>query len=231
MRFFTTIAVAVLAAVASADKYANPFNIPVTGYTFKVGQPTTLSWAPTTSGTVTLYLQWGAVTTAGSGITIASGLENDGSYTWHVPSDLAAQPDYTIEIVSDEDSDDYNFLHRFTVEGATVSAPSFTASSTTTSSTSTETSTSTTETTSTSVVSTTSSSTLTTATSTTTPASTPASTSVTETSTSAAESSPAASTSASATETAQDSVPTTNAGVAKRVSGGMLALVAGAFML
>jgi hypothetical protein len=71
MRFFTTLAVAVLAAVASANSKANPFNIPTTGYTFKVGKPTTLSWDPTTTGTVTLYLQWGAVTTAGSGTIIA----------------------------------------------------------------------------------------------------------------------------------------------------------------
>ncbi|KAJ5563665.1 Cell wall beta-glucan synthesis [Penicillium sp. DV-2018c] len=116
MRFFNTLAVAVLAAVAYADNKANPFNIPTNGYTFKVGEPTTLNWQPTTTGTVTLYLQWGAVTTAGSGTVIASGLDNDGSYTWDVPSKLEAQPDYTIKIVSDNDSDDYNFLGRFTVE-------------------------------------------------------------------------------------------------------------------
>ena len=72
MRFFTTLAVAAMAVVASADNKANPFNIPTDGYTFKTGEPTTLSWDPTTTGTVSLYLQWGAVTTSNSGTPIAS---------------------------------------------------------------------------------------------------------------------------------------------------------------
>lgn len=71
MRFFTSFAVAALAAVAAANSKANPFNIPTDGYTFKVGEPTTFTWKPTTSGTVTLRLQWGAVTTATSGTAIA----------------------------------------------------------------------------------------------------------------------------------------------------------------
>ncbi|OQE44257.1 hypothetical protein PENCOP_c002G08729 [Penicillium coprophilum] len=225
MRFYISLAVAAMAAVVSADSKANPFSIPVDGYTFKTGEPTALKWEPTTDGTVSLILQWGAVMTGNSGTVIASNLDNDGSYTWDVPSSLAAQPDYTIKIVSDEDSDDYNYIGRFTVEGSTVSVSSSSASSTTESSTESSTkatrTTTSEETTSTSVK-TTSSPTMTTA------SSTVASTSATETSESAS------STSASASESAsQSAVPTTNtgAGVVNRVSGGMLALVAGAFML
>src|SRR3954471_16448846 len=124
MRFFTSFAVAALAAIASASSTDNSFNIPTNGYTFKVGESTTLTWTPSTSGTVTLRLQWGAVTTANSGTVIASNIANDGSYTWEVPSNLAAQPDYTIEIISDNNDNDYNFLPRFTVEGSTVSVSS-----------------------------------------------------------------------------------------------------------
>ncbi|KAJ5782832.1 hypothetical protein N7457_004606 [Penicillium paradoxum] len=242
MRFFTSFAVAALAAIASADSKANPFKIPIEGYTFKVGEPTTLSWQPTTSGTVSLYLKWGAVTTAASGTAIATGITNDGSFTWEVPSSLAAQPDYTIEIVSDTDANDYNFIGRFTVEGSTVSVSSSSSSSTSASSTSTESSTSvsatqTTESSSSISASTTSTSTSTptTLTTATTASSTPSSSSATKTSTTET-SSTAISTSASASSSATPSetpnaVPTTNAGIATRVSGGMLALVAGAFML
>ncbi|CAI7652485.1 unnamed protein product [Penicillium glandicola] len=219
-----------MAAVAAASNTANPFSIPTDGYTFTVGEATTLKWEPTTDGTISLILQWGAVLTGDSGTVIASDIDNDGSYTWDVPSTLAAEPDYTIKIVSDEDSDDYNYLGRFTVEGATVSVTTTTATSTTASSTSTKSSTSTTAT---STESTSSSSattaSATTATTLTTASSTAASTSATETSES---SSTASSTSTSASSSAsQSAVPTTNAGLVNRVSGGMLALVAGAMML
>ncbi|KGO63831.1 Cell wall beta-glucan synthesis [Penicillium italicum] len=243
MRFFFSLAVAAMAAVASADNKANPFSIPTDGYTFTVGKPTALKWQPTTPGTVSLILQWGAVLSGNTGTVIAANLDNDGSYTWDVPSKLAAEPDYTIKIVSDSDSNDFNYIGRFTVDGSTVSVSSSSASSSTsaTSSSSTDSSTSATGTT-TSGTSTSSSSAITTTGSTTgfttgsttltTASSTVASTSVSATETSET-SSTAASTSTSATSSAatQSAVPTTNAGIANRVSGGMLALVAGALML
>ncbi|KAJ6184393.1 hypothetical protein N7519_005694 [Penicillium mononematosum] len=227
MRFFMSLAVAAMAAVASANNMANPFSIPTEGYTFK----------PTTGGTVSLILQWGAVMTGNSGTVIASSIPNDGSYTWDVPSNLAAQPDYTIRIVSDDDSNNYNYIGRFTVEGSSVSVSSSSASSTaasTSTESSTESSTSATSTT-TSEKSTSSSSDITSsATTMTTASSTVASTSAsaTETSESSSAASSSASASASASSSAsQTAVPTTNAGIANRVSGGMLALVAGALML
>ncbi|KAJ6078775.1 hypothetical protein N7467_008528 [Penicillium canescens] len=230
MRFFTSFAVAALAAIASASSKDNSFNIPTNGYTFKVGESTTLTWTPSTSGTVTLRLQWGAVTTANSGSVIASNIANDGSYTWDVPSNLAAQPDYTIEIISDDNDNDYNFLPRFTVEGSTVSVSTSTASKT--SSTSSESTSSATPTTtmttsdSSSSASTSSQTTMATSSS---AASTSAST--TDSSSSSTASSTSASSSAASSSASQSAVPTTNAGVANRVSGGLLAVVAGAIAM
>ncbi|KAE8141440.1 Ser-Thr-rich glycosyl-phosphatidyl-inositol-anchored membrane family-domain-containing protein [Aspergillus pseudotamarii] len=104
MRSVFYLTLSALASLAAAATGANPFNIPSEGYSFETGEPTTLTWEPTTSGTVTLKLQWGAVMTANSGTTIAKNIANSGSFTWTPPANLAAKPDYTIEIFNDDDT-------------------------------------------------------------------------------------------------------------------------------
>jgi hypothetical protein len=64
------LALSAFAALVAAQD--NAFNNPSSGYSFTAGQPTTLTWTPSTKGTVSLQLQWGPVTTADQGITIAS---------------------------------------------------------------------------------------------------------------------------------------------------------------
>jgi hypothetical protein len=72
MRTFITIAAALFAGVASAtNSQANAFKNPSGGYTFTAGEPTTLSWNADAGTTVTLRLQYGAVSTANSGTIIA----------------------------------------------------------------------------------------------------------------------------------------------------------------
>ncbi|KAJ5166582.1 cell wall protein [Penicillium canariense] len=220
MRTFITLATALFATAVSANSKANAFSNPAGGYVFTVGEATTLVWNADSGSTVTLRLQYGDVTTANSGAVIASGIANDGSYTWQVPSDLAYESDYTIEIIDDQDTSNYNFLPRFTVAGATASATATTASSTSMSTATTVSSTST---------STTSASTSSTPTTmTTTSSSSSASSSSTASTTKSTSTS--ASTSASSTASAT-SVPSSNSGMVNRVSGGMLAVVAGAAIL
>ncbi|KAK1139100.1 hypothetical protein N8T08_001286 [Aspergillus melleus] len=246
--FLTLSAIATLAAAASEK--ANPFNIPKDGYSFKTGEPTTLTWAPTTEGTVTLRLQWGGVLTPNSGTAIAKSISNSGSFTWTPPSDLAAQPDYTVEIISDDDTSEVNYLPRFVVAGATVHTTKSSTTSTASATTSTEASTTTSseeKTTSTSSASKTNTktetpTTLSTATSTGTGSSSATGTgsgsgegSSTSTGSSTGSSSAAASTtsgqasstnSASASASASETtVPNSNAGTTTRVSGAMMALV------
>ncbi|OGM40215.1 GPI anchored protein [Aspergillus bombycis] len=236
--YLTLSAMASLAAAATGG--ANPFNIPSEGYSFETGEPTTLSWKPTTSGTVSLKLQWGAVMTANTGTTIAKNIANSGSYTWTPPANLAAQPDYTIEIFNDDDTSEVNYLPRFTVAGATAAA-STTASSTTTAETTSATESSATETTTNTKSATETLTTLTKATASTASAtasgtnteSTSASASATGTSTSTSTGSASTSTEASSTtsasaSTSTTSVPNVNGGMVNRVSGGMLAIVLGA---
>lgn len=71
MRAFTTIVAALFAAVAYADNKANAFYNPSGGYQFTAGEPTTLTWKADAGTTVTLRLQYGAVTTSNSGEVIA----------------------------------------------------------------------------------------------------------------------------------------------------------------
>ncbi|KAJ5825751.1 cell wall protein [Penicillium riverlandense] len=220
MRAVISIATALFAALATAQSSDNSFNNPAGGYTFTAGQTTTLTWKADTPGTVSLRLQQaGGVTTADSGVAIASNIANSGTYSWSVPADLIPGQQYTIEIIDDADENDYNFLPKFTVAGATGAASSTPASS---SSSPTSTSASTTSTSSsTASTSATTHTTHTTHTTMSTMSTATTGSSHTSTKSSISES-------ASMTPS-QSSVPTTNAGVANRVSGGMLAAAIGAF--
>lgn len=73
MRASLSLAItALLAAVAAASSTRfNQFLNPPGGYTFTAGQPTALSWQANTPGSVSLYLEWGQVTTPSSGMLIA----------------------------------------------------------------------------------------------------------------------------------------------------------------
>ncbi|KAJ5577834.1 uncharacterized protein N7459_006798 [Penicillium hispanicum] len=231
MRAFIYLAAAAYAGLTAASSTANAFNNPPGGYSFTAGQATTLKWTPSTSGTVSLRLQSDEVSTLMSGTAIASDVDNSGSYTWNVPTDLVANQEYTIEIIDDNDASNYNFLPRFTVTGATASASSNVASSTSSAESTTSTaSTSTSSASTTTSTSTSTSSTGTTSTPTTltTATRTSSSSSSTASTTSSASSSSSSSSSATASQTA---VPTSNAGMINRVSGGMLAVVAGAIAL
>ena len=72
MRSFMYMAVSAFAAFAAAQSNDNPFNVPNEGYDFTAGEPTTVTWDPTTDGTITLKLQIGTDITPESGIVIAS---------------------------------------------------------------------------------------------------------------------------------------------------------------
>ncbi|CEL08283.1 Ser-Thr-rich glycosyl-phosphatidyl-inositol-anchored membrane family-domain-containing protein [Aspergillus pseudodeflectus] len=226
MRSVFFLALSAVATLVAARE--NPFNIPSSGYEFTAGEPTTLSWDPTTEGTVTLRLQWGDAFTSSTGETIVSGIPNSGSYTWSVPDEIADRDDYSVEIVSDTDPSTSNYLPRFSIAGAEE----------VTSTTTTETSTTTTETSTTSTTSTRTTTTSTTTTETTetteTPTPTPSPTSSTSSTTLTTTTTTESSTSESATPTPTE-VPSVNdddnAGMSNRVSGSMLALALGVIAL
>ncbi|BCS03814.1 GPI anchored serine-threonine rich family protein [Aspergillus luchuensis] len=224
MRSVFYLALSAIASLAAASD--NPFNVPEGGYTFTAGSPTTLTWDPTTNGTVTLRLQWGAVFTTTTGDLIAGSIDNSGSYSWTPSADLAARSDYTVEIIDDDNTDDVNYTPRFSVSGATGAVTTSTASSTTSSASSTSSSTDQTSTVSATTLSTTTSS-ASSSTSTTTAAS---NSTVSATSSKTASSS-SSNTASSSAATASVTTVSTNAGMANQVSIGMMALVFGAVAL
>lgn len=228
MRSVFFLALGAIATLAAARD--NAFNIPKDGYEFTAGESTTLKWAPSTQGTVTLKLQHGEAFDSSTGTTIASSIANSGSYTWSVPKDIADHGDYTVEIVSDSDPDSSNYLPQFSVQGASESATTASESATptpettTTETSSTSTDTTTTTETSTTTESSSSASPTPTSTSSESPSETPTSSTSTESSSTSAEASESPSSSSSSVPSVDDG---DNAGMANRVSGGLLALALG----
>ncbi|KAK2775278.1 hypothetical protein FQN53_003258 [Emmonsiellopsis sp. PD_33] len=133
MRSIIYLAVSALAAVVAAQD--NAFNVPKGGYEFEAGKPTSLSWEPSTDGTVSLRLQKGDGTsfTAGSGMVIVENIPNSGSYTFTPSAGLGPGSDYTIQIIDDENPENFNFTPAFSVDGTTGTATALpTATGTTT---------------------------------------------------------------------------------------------------
>ncbi|KAF4553525.1 putative Ser-Thr-rich glycosyl-phosphatidyl-inositol-anchored membrane protein [Elsinoe fawcettii] len=139
MKFSATALVAFLASpLLVLAQNPNPFNIPTTGLTASAGQSVTLTWNPTTQGTVSLILRSGASNALAPGEPIAQSIPNSGSYTWSVPSSIVRGSDYAIEIVSDSNRDQVNYTPPFVIEStntvrtsSAVSSGSASASGTT----------------------------------------------------------------------------------------------------
>lgn len=75
MRFLTLafglLATFSLSAAQTSTSKDNAFITPASGAELTAGSATTITWNPTTSGTVSLRLQWGATTVATDGVAIA----------------------------------------------------------------------------------------------------------------------------------------------------------------
>ncbi|PYI06223.1 hypothetical protein BO78DRAFT_369384 [Aspergillus sclerotiicarbonarius CBS 121057] len=226
MRSMIYLALSALATLATATQ--NPFNVPDGGYEFDAGSPTTLIWDPTTSGTVTLRLQWGAVFTTTTGDLIVESISNSGNYTWTPSASLASRSDYTVEIIDDDDTSIVNYTPRFSIAGTTGAVTTSAASSTTTSAASSTSSSSSSEQSTTASATTLSTATSSTSSST---SSTTGSASTASASSSKTASSGSSLTASSSSSSATTTTLSTNAGMANRVSLGMMALVLGAIAL
>jgi len=128
MRWILFLALSAFAVFAAAAD--NAFNVPEGGFQFVAGKPTTITWEPTTDGTVTIKLQKGSDITPDSGIILASGYPNLGSFTWTPSANLGPGDDYTIEIIDENNQNNYNFTPPFAIAGTTGTISSLSASAT-----------------------------------------------------------------------------------------------------
>ncbi|KAL9585664.1 MAG: hypothetical protein Q9212_001401 [Teloschistes hypoglaucus] len=118
-----------LFALAVAQDKPNPFTIPPS-FMVNAGQPTSVTWTPTTGGTVTIYLRSGASNNLDKGIAVASNVQNNGKTNIDVPADTVRNSDYALSIVSDQNPGEINYSAPFVVESKnTVESQSSQASS------------------------------------------------------------------------------------------------------
>lgn len=111
-----TVAVAAVSAtVVKAQKAFNPLLTPAFGQVVNVPQPLQITWTATSSGNIDLLLREGGATDLSTLLTIASGIENTGSYTWTPPTNLATNTDYSIQIVDSSNSSLSNYSPHFTI--------------------------------------------------------------------------------------------------------------------
>ena len=57
--YLLPVLLAPIALAQNFNKYQNPFTIPRSGFSFKVGEASDINWSPTTNGTVSIILRSG----------------------------------------------------------------------------------------------------------------------------------------------------------------------------
>ncbi|BFZ62149.1 hypothetical protein YB2330_003231 [Saitoella coloradoensis] len=123
---FFAAAAALLAKSVLAQE--NAILAPSAGSEIAAGQDFLIRWSPTTTGSVTLTLRKGDPNNFDTIGTIASGLNNNGSYTWAVRDTLTPADDYAVQITDDTD-ESTNYSHLFSiVSGSTSSSAAASAS-------------------------------------------------------------------------------------------------------
>lgn len=82
----------------------NPIAKPNLGDVVPAAKPYTITWKPTTSGTVTILLLHGSSSNMDKLYAIADKVPNSGSYTWTPSSDLDADvTHYGLQLIDDSD--------------------------------------------------------------------------------------------------------------------------------
>ncbi|KFZ18444.1 hypothetical protein V501_01221 [Pseudogymnoascus sp. VKM F-4519 (FW-2642)] len=118
MRFTTVFFAGAFTALAAAQSSAaNPFTN--TDYTsISAGKAFTITWSPTTTGAVSLVLVKGNPAALTTVSTIASSLDNSGSFNWTPDSSIAKGSDYALKIVDDTDATIVNYTLQFPIDSA-----------------------------------------------------------------------------------------------------------------
>lgn len=116
---------ATLASLASAD---NAFTM--TGpYNVVAGTPFNITWASTTgsSDTVSLFLRQGDANALNTVATIASSIQNTGTYLWTPSPTLPSGSNYAFEIVDSKDPNINNYSNQFSLSSSVTASSSSTS--------------------------------------------------------------------------------------------------------
>ncbi|KAF8241827.1 hypothetical protein K440DRAFT_212052 [Wilcoxina mikolae CBS 423.85] len=121
--------VAALASVVSAytppvgEPQGNPIYTPSLGSIVECGKPYSITWKPTSEGTISLVLLRGPSTNVKPIATIVEGIPNSGSYSWTPSTDLEADTThYGIQLIQDS-TGHYQYSTQFGVSNPSPSKP------------------------------------------------------------------------------------------------------------
>ncbi|KAE9974088.1 hypothetical protein EG328_004020 [Venturia inaequalis] len=133
-----TVLFAAYAAIANAaapttqcTDGCNPIALPSLGQNVPVGAPFTITWTPTTKGTVSIQLLKGPSTNVVPlGPQIVSGIANTGTYSWTPSSDLVQSlgSGYGLQLISDIDGT-FQYSVQFGISNAAPASSSVAAPS------------------------------------------------------------------------------------------------------
>ncbi|KAL4779604.1 Ser-Thr-rich glycosyl-phosphatidyl-inositol-anchored membrane family-domain-containing protein [Aspergillus varians] len=142
MRFFTAGLVSALAAMATAyttpdysvSPSGNPILTPSLQEQVAAGSPYTITWDPTTEGTVSLVLLRGPSTNVLPLYALAESIPNTGSFEWTPSTELEADVTHyglLLVVESGPDKGAYQWSTQFGISNPTASSSSTTTTTTT----------------------------------------------------------------------------------------------------
>lgn len=126
MQFLSGSLLAIAAFASAVLAQENPIIKPDGSAPIVAGSPTTVTWVPTTAGTITLTLRQGESTYLKDVAVITSSAVNSGVFQWTPPADLPAGMDYALMITSE--AGHVNYTPLFAVDSTVAPKPSVSAS-------------------------------------------------------------------------------------------------------
>lgn len=135
MRFFTVSTIAALAAFVSAvapnysqSPSGNPISLPGLGEQVPVGKPYTITWQPTTPGTVSLTLLRGPSNNVTPLLNIAQSIPNTGSFVWTPPTTLQNDVTHYGLLLVVDTTGQYQYSVQFGISNPNGGSPSSSSS-------------------------------------------------------------------------------------------------------
>ncbi|RQM04945.1 hypothetical protein DH86_00004290 [Scytalidium sp. 3C] len=121
---YTKVSSFILLALASVASAQNPFTF-TTLTSINAGKEFNITWEPSTGTTdpVNIILRQGNSNALSTVMTIASKIQNTGSYIWSVPASIPNGSGYAFEIVDTGNTNIVNYSNQFSIISSNTAAP------------------------------------------------------------------------------------------------------------